>query len=55
VARKVCHQVEYQRKQDRRRRPGLLGNNYREVRYEDLLERPEEEVGRLLEFGSVSS
>ena len=30
--------------------PALLGANYREVRYEDLLERPEEEVGRLLEF-----
>ncbi|MBA3472886.1 MAG: sulfotransferase domain-containing protein [Rubrobacter sp.] len=28
----------------------LLGANYEEVRYEDLLERPEEEVGRLLEF-----
>ena len=30
--------------------PALLGNNYAEVRYEDLLERPEEEVRRLLEF-----
>lgn len=30
--------------------PVLLGANYAEVRYEDLLERPEEEVGRLLEF-----
>ncbi len=30
--------------------PALLGANYREVRYEDLLERPEEEVGLLLEF-----
>jgi hypothetical protein len=30
--------------------PTLLGNNYMEVRYEDLLEKPEEEVGRLLEF-----
>ncbi len=30
--------------------PALLGANYREVRYEELLERPEEEVGRLLEF-----
>lgn len=30
--------------------PALLGANYREVRYEDLLERPEEEVRRLLEF-----
>ena len=28
----------------------MLGNNYREVRYEDLLESPEEEVGRLLEL-----
>ena len=30
--------------------PVLLGANYEEVRYEDLLERPEEEVKRLLEF-----
>lgn len=30
--------------------PVLLGDNYQEVRYEDLLERPKEEVGRLLEF-----
>ena len=30
--------------------PALLGANYEEVRYEDLLERPEEEAGRLLEF-----
>jgi hypothetical protein len=30
--------------------PALLGPNYQEVRYEDLLERPEKEVGRLLEF-----
>jgi hypothetical protein len=30
--------------------PALLGENYAEVRYEDLLERPEEEVGRLLRF-----
>ncbi len=30
--------------------PALLGANYREVRYEDLLENPEEEVKRLLEF-----
>ncbi len=30
--------------------PALLGANYAEVRYEDLLERPEEEVGRLLGF-----
>lgn len=28
----------------------LLGENYTEVRYEDLLERPEEEVRRLLEY-----
>jgi Sulfotransferase domain len=28
----------------------LLGANYTEVRYEDLLERPDEEVQRLLEF-----
>jgi hypothetical protein len=30
--------------------PALPGNGYVEVRYEDLLERPEEEVRRLLEF-----
>lgn len=30
--------------------PALLGANYAEVRYEDLLERPEEEMKRLLEF-----
>jgi hypothetical protein len=30
--------------------PVLLGANYREVKYEDLLEKPEEEVKRLLEF-----
>ena len=30
--------------------PALLGENYTEVRYEDLLGRPEEEVGRLLRF-----
>ncbi len=30
--------------------PALLGTNYREVRYEDLLEKPEEEVKGLLEF-----
>ncbi len=30
--------------------PILLGANYKEVRYEDLLERPEEEVGQSLEF-----
>ena len=30
--------------------PKLLGDNYREVRYEGLLEKPEEEVGKLLEF-----
>lgn len=30
--------------------PALLGENYAEVRYEDLLERPEEEVRRLLRF-----
>jgi len=30
--------------------PRLLGENYAEVRYEDLLERPEEEVGRVLQF-----
>jgi Sulfotransferase domain len=30
--------------------PALLAANYAEVRYEDLLERSEEEVGRLLEF-----
>jgi len=30
--------------------PTLLGPNYTEVRYEDLLERPDEEVGRLAGF-----
>src|SRR5215218_883394 len=30
--------------------PALLGENYAEVRYEDLLERPHEEVRRLLGF-----
>ena len=30
--------------------PALLRENYAEVRYEDLLERPEEELGRLLVF-----
>ena len=30
--------------------PALLGDNYAEVRYEDLLQRPEEEAGRLLRF-----
>jgi hypothetical protein len=30
--------------------PALLGANYREVRYEDLLKRPKEEVKQLLEF-----
>ena len=35
--------------------PKLLGNNYREVRYEDLLERPGEEVQKLLEFLGAGS
>jgi|SRR5215211_1618153 len=30
--------------------PALLGTHYVEVKYEDLLERPEEEAGRLFEF-----
>jgi hypothetical protein len=30
--------------------PALLGANYGEIRYEDLLERPEEEMKRMLEF-----
>jgi hypothetical protein len=30
--------------------PALLGPNYAEVRYEDLLDRPKDEVGRLLRF-----
>ncbi len=30
--------------------PALLGPNYTEVRYEDLLERPNQEVGRLARF-----
>jgi hypothetical protein len=33
----------------------LLGDNYTEVRYEDLLERPEEEVKRLFEFLGVDT
>ena len=35
--------------------PILLGSNYAEVRYEDLLERPVEEVGRLLKFLGADS
>jgi hypothetical protein len=35
--------------------PALLGSNYIEVRYEDLLERPEDEVRRLLEFLGVEA
>jgi hypothetical protein len=35
--------------------PALLGGNYTEVRYEDLLERPEEETRRLLEFLGVDA
>src|SRR5215203_5483852 len=35
--------------------PALLGESYTEVRYEDLLERPEEEVRRLLEFLGAGS
>jgi hypothetical protein len=30
--------------------PAILGDRYTEVRYEDLLERPEEEMGRLFRF-----
>ncbi len=30
--------------------PAVLGENYTEVKYEDLLQRPAEEVGRLLRF-----
>jgi hypothetical protein len=30
--------------------PALLGENYAEVRYEDLLENPEEEIKRILRF-----
>jgi hypothetical protein len=30
--------------------PAVLGDKYAEVRYEDLLERPEEEMGRLFRF-----
>ena len=33
----------------------LLGENYTEVRYEDLLEKPEREVRRLLAFLGVDS
>ena len=35
--------------------PKLLGDNYAEVRYEDLLENTEEETGRLLEFLGVDA
>ncbi len=35
--------------------PALLGPNYIEVRYEDLLERPSEEVGRLAKFLGVDT
>ena len=35
--------------------PSLLGENYTEVRYEDLLRKPEPEVRRLLTFLSVGS
>jgi hypothetical protein len=35
--------------------PALLGENYTEVRYEDLLDRPCEEVRRLLEFLGAES
>jgi len=35
--------------------PALPGNNYTEVRYEDLLGRPEEELGRLLRFLGVGA
>lgn len=35
--------------------PALLGENYTEVRYEGLLERPEEEMARLLRFLGTDS
>lgn len=35
--------------------PALLGANYAEVRYENLLENPEEEIERLLDFLGASS
>jgi hypothetical protein len=35
--------------------PAMLGSNYTEVRYEDLLERPNEEVERLLGFLGASA
>ena len=35
--------------------PALLGSDYTEVRYEDLLERPNEEVERLLGFLGVDT
>jgi hypothetical protein len=35
--------------------PDLLGDNYAEVRYEELLERPVQEVQRLLEFLGADS
>jgi hypothetical protein len=46
LARDWAEVVERARKDG----PRLLGENYVEVRYEELLERPEEEVGRLLSF-----
>ena len=35
--------------------PALLGDNYREVRYEDLLEKPEAAFGNLVKFLGVAS
>ena len=35
--------------------PALFGDDYTEVRYEDLLERPNEEAGRLFEFLGVNT
>jgi Sulfotransferase family len=35
--------------------PALLGDRYAEVRYEDLLEHPQEEVGKLLRFLGVDT
>lgn len=35
--------------------PALLGDNYAEVRYEDLIERPEQEAARLLAFLGAST
>lgn len=39
----------------RRDGPALLGDNYAEVRYEDMLQSPHEEAGRLIQFLGAAS